>query len=354
MRCGALGDMVLLLPLIRALSERFAAPVDIVGSGSWTRPLLEGQPGVGELYLLQSRRRPYFCSPDQWRLVDRLRRRGPGPTWFLDAGGVGVKLLARGGIAREWIVDAADFPRRAREHCLQRWARVAVQSPPALGRAVVSACDARGTELLVAASARPALDALLARHGLQGRRLLLLQAGNKRTMRLGDRRRRSNHKYWPEANWAALLRAMRIRCPRHAIVLMGVERERELNRDILARLVPAEREQVHDLAGELPIPLLLPLLERADGMVGVDTGPAHAAAALGLPQVVLFGAADADYYRPWGASAAPAICVGAGAGQALAALAIQPVIAAWRALPLRAAADAVPPPAAALHADALA
>ncbi|MFO1410219.1 MAG: hypothetical protein U1F06_07560 [Steroidobacteraceae bacterium] len=95
MRCGAMGDMVLLLPLLQALQRRFGTPVDVVGSGGWTRPLLQDQPGVGELFLLQSRRRPYLVSPDQWRVVADLRRRGPAPTWFLDDDGAGAGLLAR-------------------------------------------------------------------------------------------------------------------------------------------------------------------------------------------------------------------------------------------------------------------
>ncbi|MFO1410218.1 MAG: glycosyltransferase family 9 protein [Steroidobacteraceae bacterium] len=198
----------------------------------------------------------------------------------------------------------------------------------------------RGVELTAAAPGRAALDALLARHGLTGRPLLLLQAGNKRTMRRGDRRRASNNKYWPEERWAALIRVMRTRCPAHAIVLLGVERERELNQHVLSLLVAHERAQVHDLAGELPIPVLLALLERASGMIGVDTGPAHAAAALGVPQVVLFGSADPDYYRPWGRRARTT-CLSAGVGSTLSALPVQRVVAAWYALSLRA--PAAPP-----------
>lgn len=347
-----MGDMVLLQPLIRTLSARFGAPVDIVSSGGWTRPLLEGQPGVGELLLVRSRRRPYVISPDQWRLVADLRRRGAGPTWFLDPDGIGAGLLVRAGIGREWIVDAGEFPRRGGEHYLQRWARLAAQTPAALGGVAVQTAALRGVELQVSATGRAGLASLLQRHGLAERRLLLVQAGNKRTMRRGDRRRDSNSKYWPEGNWAAVLRAMHTRCPQHAIVLMGVERERELNRDIVAQLAPAERDHVRDLAGELPMPVLLALLECAAGMVGVDTGPAHAAAALGVPQVVLFGGADPDYYRPWGAHAPPTQCVSAGTGCALAALRVSTVVSAWNALPLREWPVAAPPPAAMLGAGA--
>ena len=83
-RFGALGDMTILTVMIRRLYERFGVPVDIVGSGGWTRPLLEGQPGVGELYLVGSRRWPYWVSAEQWRWTRTLRARGPGPTWLCD------------------------------------------------------------------------------------------------------------------------------------------------------------------------------------------------------------------------------------------------------------------------------
>jgi heptosyltransferase-2/heptosyltransferase-3 len=47
---------------------------------------------------------------------------------------------------------------------------------------------------------------------------------------------------------------------------------------------------------------LLPLLERASSLIAVDTGPAHAAAALGCPTVALFGHIDPWLYRPGGAT----------------------------------------------------
>ena len=75
-RCGAFGDMVLLTALIRLLHARFSAPVDIVTSGPWSEPLLEGQPGVGEVLCVRSRKTPYWLAPDQRRVVRRLRARG--------------------------------------------------------------------------------------------------------------------------------------------------------------------------------------------------------------------------------------------------------------------------------------
>jgi heptosyltransferase-2/heptosyltransferase-3 len=65
---------------------------------------------------------------------------------------------------------------------------------------------------------------------------------------------------------------------------------------------------VHNVADDLPIHILLPLLERASSMVSVDTGPAHASAALGCPSVVLFGTSDPRLYRPGGVTT-PAIAL---------------------------------------------
>lgn len=333
MRCGAFGDMVLVLPLVQALAQRFGTPVDIVSSGGWTRPLLEGQPGVGELYLLQSRRRPYLVSPDQWRLVRSLRARGTGPTWFLDPG-VGRSLLERAGIGARWRVDADDTPRRAGEHYLDWFGRLAALSPAALGAGPVPPVAVAGTSLAVSAVARADLAAWLAALGLAARPLLLVQAGNKRTMRRGARQRSSNTKYWPEAHWAQAVRTLRRLHPRHAVLLLGVPSEHALNEDIRAACAdPA----VLNVANELPVPRLLALLERADAMLSVDTGPAHAAAALGLQLVVLFAAADPSLYRPRGAAGAAVICLRADPPGPLEGLALLPVLEALERLPLRTA-----------------
>ncbi|MFQ5695855.1 MAG: glycosyltransferase family 9 protein [Terriglobia bacterium] len=49
----------------------------------------------------------------------------------------------------------------------------------------------------------------------------------------------------------------------------------------------------------LGVPELVALIEGAVLFVGVDSGPAHVAAALGRPVVVLFGSMDSAAWRPW-------------------------------------------------------
>ena len=84
-------------------------------------------------------------------------------------------------------------------------------------------------------------------------------------------------------------------------------------------------------------PALLPLLERATSLVSVDTGPAHAAAALKCPTVALFGTSDPLLYRPGGVTTPAVALVGQIDGHPN-ILGIKPatVIAAWRELAARA------------------
>jgi len=52
-----------------------------------------------------------------------------------------------------------------------------------------------------------------------------------------------------------------------------------------------------------PLPRLKTLMARASAFVGNDSGPAHMAAAFGLPSVVIFGNSDLELWRPWKAQA---------------------------------------------------
>ena len=294
--------MVLLTALIRVLHAEFRAPVDIVTSGPWSEPLLRGQPGVGEIFSLRSRKTPYWMSIDQQRVVRQLRARGVGATWFCDGDAAARPLLKRAGIPDQYIVSVQDHPLLPGEHATQQWRRLAQIMPSGVtaARADIDAI-LPGCHLEVTQAQRAELDAWLKTRGLAGQPLILVQIGNKRTMRRGLRRLAVNNKFWPNERWAEVLRYLRQRHPRHALVLLGTGPEFQLNQE-LASL--AKLSGLHNVADDLPIARLVALLDRADGLVSVDSGPAHAAAAVGCPQVVLFGKALPSLYRPWGTAGA--------------------------------------------------
>jgi heptosyltransferase-2/heptosyltransferase-3 len=353
-RCGAFGDMVLITALIRDLSARFLCEVDLVTSGPWSEPLLRGQPGVGEIMRVRSRKTPYWLSLDQHRVVHALRSRGVGPTWFCDGNDAARSMLIRARIPDDFIVDVKDHPLLPGEHATEQWHRLARIMPAARGfgrkaesgNAAVGgavtldpmlAAPGGGCHLHVSGPQRTDLDAWLRWRKLGNVPLIAIQIGNKRTMRRGLRRLAVNSKYWPNERWAAVLRHVHERHPRHAIVLLGTVPEYRLNAEVAAL---AGIECLYNAADDLPIPRLVALLSRADGLITVDSGPAHAAAAVGCPQVVLFGKAPPSLYRPWGTAGAD-VKVLAGVldgGPSMLGIHISDVTAAWDALRLRSAA----------------
>lgn len=330
--------MVLLTALIRPLHARFGTPVDILSSGPWSRPLLDGQPGVGDVSILRSRKTPYWLAPDQWHVVHRLRARPPGPVWLCDANEAVDPIIRRAGISLEHLVDVRDHPRHPGEHTVEQWRRLAAETAPAWAAfAPVAGASGgmAGCHLVVGDAQRADLAAWLKARGIGASPLLLVQAGNKRTMRRGPRRLAVNHKYWPGERWAAVIRFIRDRHPGHRVVLLGTGPERRLNEELIAT---AGAAGIVNAADDLPIPRLAALLERASGLLTVDSGPAHAAAAVGCPQVVLFGKALPSLYRPWGTTGADAmVLTGVEDGEpSMLGISVPQVTEAWSRLRLRA------------------
>lgn len=330
-----MGDMILLIPMLKALRERYGQPCELVSSGSWTRPIMERVPACGPVHLLTSRRAPYLFNRSQWQLVDWLRRRPAGPVYVVESDEKPLSLLRRGGVSADWICTLRDLPRQPGEHIAAHALRLARQTPPALrgvagfDRDFTATPDPRPA--LTEADRRDCTDWLEGHH-LAGAPLVLIQPGNKKTMKGGDRRRGSNVDYWPESRWAEVIAGVHRLLPQSRVILCGVPAERALAEEVAA-LVPGPHEGIFIATDDLPIPRLLALQERAHSMISVNTGPAHAAAAMGCPLLVMFtrhAHRAADLYAPLPTSTPVRILQAADAG--LASITADAVIAAWHKL----------------------
>ena len=336
-RFGAMGDLVLIQPMIRLLAARYGAPVDLLAAGGWVRPLYQGQPDVGEIHLLAKRKLPLWLSAEKRQLLQWLRQTGPRPVWYCDFDEKLVPLLAQAGLDERWVVRAKAVGTQDGEHLVDFSQRLARTVPPALQHVMANSrtdLDDHDPNLSISATMQADVQDWLQAKGWLGKPLLLVQAGNRRTMRTGLRRRMStNTKWWPEDNWAAIIRMLAKRHPDAVILLVGAPPEADLNDELLQRAGVA---QAFNVARELPIPRLLALQSRAAGMVTVDTGPAHTAAAVGCPLVVLFGVADPVRIRPRGGSTPVEVLQAMHDGKPdMTAISVEAVVQAWQRLPLR-------------------
>lgn len=337
-RFGAFGDMVLLTPLLCMLHRRYGQACQVLGSGGWLEPLFAGHPDVGATLRLSSRKRPYWLDASQRHLVSLLRAQPPGPVYVCDDYSIDKIrwLLQRAQVPANHCVFAnPDCMPFDGEHWIDRWRRFGAMTPAAFASAPPAAAwQAPNVPCLVVQQAdRTDLHQWLHAHGLDAAPLLLLQPGNKRTLKRGRVGQLGDDKQWPLANWVGLARAALARRPDLGIILCGAPPEAALLRQIA---VGTHSARVLAAGDELPLRRLLALCEHAAAMVSVDTGPAQAAAALGCPLVVLYGAQPPTAWLPRSPTGSAVIGLGGlPERNRVDQISLDEVIAAWQALPVR-------------------
>ncbi|MDR2012803.1 MAG: lipopolysaccharide heptosyltransferase family protein [Rhodanobacter sp.] len=332
-RFGAFGDLVILTPLLHLLHQRFGEPCTLVTSGAWAEPLLGAHPDVRRILRLTSRRRPYLLDPQQWRLTRALRALPDAPVYVGDEYAIDKVrfLLARGGVTPERCVFIGDPPPIADAHWVDRMLRLGMRTPAAFDAHATPWRDvdiAHAPILRIGDADRADCAAWLDALGLAHSPLVLLQPGNKRTLKRGRLGALGDDKTWPVGHWADLCRAIAQHRPDVRIVLCGSPQEQGLLDDIRAA---TRHANVYVAATDLPPRRLLALQERAHSMISIDTGPAHSAAAMGCPLVVLYGAASPMNWKPRSTSGSAVIALTSPARR-VDGISVDTVISAWVSL----------------------
>lgn len=307
-RFGAFGDMVMITPLLRQLYLRGGLPCDVLAIGGWNKPLFEQMPYVRNVLTIDSRSAPYWFDRSQRELVSTLKSHQHQYAWVCETSAKSYRLLARAGIDRSSSANQLDLPVIHGEHYCAKWQRLGNVSPAGFEHPQHQA-EALNTELFVSGE-----EVQQCRHWLQARGLdpeapiVCVQAGSKRTTRRGRADRGSNTKYWHEKNWAEVIDGVSASLPSAQVLLCGVNAEIEMCQAIqkLCQL-PGN---VQTVADDLPLRRLLALLSMAHSCISVDTGPAHAAAALNCHLVVLFGKASPQRFRPVSSQSQVAVIIG--------------------------------------------
>jgi hypothetical protein len=286
-----LGDLVGRAPLIDRLAVD--GPVDLL-----TKPwgaIFADHPQVGAVHALKrpsarglalwwwgerARLAPAIAAAGYGRIIHGVRERGHLLSWLRT-------LCPQASVLPVELDDAT-----ADEHA---------QAPVARTLARLGGGDSQPRLTLRPerlATARAALAPL-------GRRVVSVQAGSSLTHHLW--RRRPNLKGLAPAQWGAFLGWLLTDGGVDALVLHGSARERDVARAVRAAVPAPVRARVHDLAVGLGVADAAAVIAASAACVSVDTGPAHIAAALAVPTLVVFGPTRASRYRPLGPG--PVVCV---------------------------------------------
>ena len=309
-KLGRIGDMVMLTAALQLLHERYGRPCYVVGADSWSPDIFLGLAEVAQCWPLP-RKAPSFFGVAWLAILRALRESAPGPIYVFEHHQGQVRrirrLLRLSGIdmRRCLFLDEAPGTEHPWADVLLRFAR---RTPPSLNAAdYPQSARAWSPRLRVLEVERLERDEWLRSRGFRGEPLVLVQPGNHRTM--GHRRLRKwrgrDDKVWPVERWVQLLHQLHVRMPDAMLVLRGAAAETPLLESIRAA---AALSCVTSASTELRP--LFALCEGAHSMISADSGPAHCAAALGVPLVVLYGTQSSRVWSPRSATGSPVVAVG--------------------------------------------
>lgn len=280
-RAGALGDTLMATPVVAALHEKYPqASVDFLVSAA-AAPLLQGVGDIHEVLTLQQRNVPYWLSFEKMRLVSRLRAAPYDLAVVLEHADRYYELIERARIPD--IVGFRRTPFDPSLHSIANNLRAAGfdDFTERSWRMLITPVDDNG-----AGHTLTPLGQLVAGTVKVGFHVGYGPAGRKKNQ---EQRLRG----WPLESFAAVGQWL---IDRGAVVVLNGAPEDRVTVDRLAAMLP--RERVFNFTGQLTLRESVRLIGSLDLLISVDSGPAHIAAALGTPLIVLWGPGILEQTRP--------------------------------------------------------
>jgi lipopolysaccharide heptosyltransferase II len=283
---SSLGDVIQALPVLRLLKLHFHNAEIFWWIDSALAPLLEGDPDLAGIVLFERRR---WARPQHWPEMLRSLRWLRAQEFDLV---IDLQCLLRSG-AFAWLTrgkflvgldevreGARGFydlavPRKSfHTHAVDWYLSVL----PLLGVPVHM-----NFQWL---PERPEIyTAINSKWPAAGARWIALQPGA-----------RWQNKRWPAKYFAELVRLLAGQLPRASFAILGGQDDQPLG-ELISRAAP---DRCLNLCGATSLPEMVEWVRLCDLMVTNDTGPMHAAAALGKPLVALFGPTAPRRTGPYG------------------------------------------------------
>jgi len=270
-RAGALGDTLMATPVVRALSERHPeAAIDFLCSEA-AAPLVELHPAIDRTFTLRLRNLPYALSLEKHRLASALKARRYDFAVLLERAPRYRMLVERAGVTDIRSFDETPFD--PAQHAIQNNLAAAGVSGTTDMDLHVSGSDDHDALELLAELPRPRVG-LHPGYGPRGKK----------------RDQSARLKGWPRSHFASL--AQKLGSDGVGVVVTGSTEDRSDASFIVGQT------SATDLSGRTSVRQLAAVIRNLDLFISVDSGPAHMAAAVGTPLVVLWGPAIVEQVRP--------------------------------------------------------
>jgi heptosyltransferase-3 len=291
-RLRSIGDTVLATPSLHAL-RRFLprARVDVLLE-DWVAPLLEGSSDVDRIVTVKRK-----SKPSRLQVARKLRAESYDVVYNLHGGSTAALLTrATGATHRVGYADYAyaSLHNHAAPPSSELWGREKTHSVEQqlalIGWTGVPVTDRPATRLAVMPEAAARVAQSLRDAGLI----------DSQPFALIHPAAAFDTKTWAAENFARVVEHLAAR----GIASVAVAAPNE------SKVVEAVRSNARaPLVGftDLVLPELTALAARASLFVGNDSGVAHIAAAVGTPQVVVFGSSNVAHWRPWSLGAAEVV-----------------------------------------------
>jgi ADP-heptose:LPS heptosyltransferase len=101
---------------------------------------------------------------------------------------------------------------------------------------------------------------------------------------------------WPQENFLALIKNLRLAYPQKTLILIGAINEQEWVNDIHRQLDEETKKKVINSAGCFSLAELFAVIDSGELIITNDTGPMHISFSLGKPTISLFGPASPAQY----------------------------------------------------------
>ena len=282
---SSLGDIVQALPVLRLLKQHFRTAEIFWWIDSTLAPLLENDPDLAGVVRFERRR---WGHPQNWPEMLRSIRWLRAQKFDLV---IDLQCLFRSGVfawlsrgkfligldeAREGARGFYDVavPRKSfHTHAVDWYLSVL----PRLGVPVHKNFQWLPAQPQVA-------GAIKSKWKTSGSRWITLQPGA-----------RWDNKRWPVEKFAELVSLLAGRFPDTRFAILGSKEEKLLGEIISS----AEPSRCLDLCGATSLPEMIEWIRLGDFMITNDTGPMHAAAALGKPAIALFGPTEPRRTGPY-------------------------------------------------------